>query len=83
MDEVKQTVPKDRLLVFDVKEGWNPLCKFLDVPVPDTPFPHVNDTNSMMRNNRTLCKVAFATIYVLPCIIVVIMALFCKIMALF
>jgi len=33
----------DRLLVFEVTEGWKPLCAFLGVPVPDEPFPHVND----------------------------------------
>lgn len=38
-EEVKRYVPEDRLLVFSVKEGWEPLCKFLDVPIPETPFP--------------------------------------------
>ncbi len=42
-DEVIDTVPPDRLLVFDVAQGWEPLCAFLDVPVPDEPFPHMND----------------------------------------
>src|SRR5918993_932225 len=42
---VRETIAPDRLLVFDVKEGWEPLCAFLGVPVPkDEPFPHVNDT---------------------------------------
>jgi hypothetical protein len=42
---VCETIAPDRLLVFDVKEGWWPLCTFLDVPVPEhEPFPHVNDT---------------------------------------
>jgi len=41
--EVQETVPADRLLVFDVKQGWEPLCKFLDVPVPDAPFPRSNN----------------------------------------
>jgi hypothetical protein len=43
-DEVQKTVPADRLLVWSVSEGWEPLCRFLDVPVPDTPFPHLNDS---------------------------------------
>jgi hypothetical protein len=43
-DEVKRTVPADRLLVWSVEEGWEPLCEFLDVPVPDTPFPRLNDS---------------------------------------
>lgn len=42
--EVRDSVPDGRLLVFDVKEGWEPLCAFLDVPVPDEPFPRLNDT---------------------------------------
>jgi len=42
-DEVKRTVPADRLLVWDVAEGWEPLCDFLGVPVPADPLPHAND----------------------------------------
>jgi hypothetical protein len=41
---VTATVPPERLLVFDVKQGWEPLCGFLGVAVPDTPFPRVNST---------------------------------------
>jgi hypothetical protein len=36
---MKELVPKEKLLVYDVKEGWGPLCNFLDVP-----FPRVNDS---------------------------------------
>jgi Sulfotransferase domain len=43
-EEVKRSVPADRLLVWSVEEGWDRLCDFLEVPVPDTPFPHLNDT---------------------------------------
>jgi len=43
--EVQAAIPADRLLVFDVAEGWEPLCRFLDVPVPDTPFPRTNSTD--------------------------------------
>jgi hypothetical protein len=42
--EVRAAVPAERLLVFDVAEGWEPLCRFLGVPVPKTPFPHKNTT---------------------------------------
>lgn len=45
-EEVKNYVPADRLLIFDVKQGWEPLCSFLGVPVPAEPFPHANDTES-------------------------------------
>ncbi len=43
-DEVKRSVPPARLLVFEAKQGWEPLCRFLGVPVPGEPFPHLNDT---------------------------------------
>ena len=41
-EEVRDTIPAERLLVFDVAEGWEPLYRFLEVPVPDLPFPHRN-----------------------------------------
>lgn len=41
-DEVRAQVPNDRLLVLDVAAGWEPLCAFLGVPLPDAPFPHLN-----------------------------------------
>lgn len=37
-------VPEDRLLVFEVSQGWAPLCAFLGAPVPDTPYPRENST---------------------------------------
>ena len=40
--EVRAAIPPDRLLVYDVAEGWQPLCAFLHVPVPATPFPRRN-----------------------------------------
>jgi hypothetical protein len=42
--EVKAKVPADRLIVFEVSDGWGPLCEALGVDVPDEPFPHLNDT---------------------------------------
>lgn len=59
--EVQQVVPPERLLVYNVKEGWEPLCRFLQVPVPDAPFPHLNDAaefQRMMRWRRRLAGAA-------------------------
>lgn len=51
IEEVKQRVAPDKLLVYNVKEGWEPLCRFLGVEVPvDQPFPHVNDRVSFTGN---------------------------------
>lgn len=41
-EAVKQTIPADQLLLFEVKQGWAPLCEFLGVPVPDEDFPRTN-----------------------------------------
>jgi len=45
-DEVKRTVPSDRLLVWSPSDGWEPLCRFLELPIPDMPFPHLNDSEA-------------------------------------
>lgn len=42
-EEVKRTVPAERLLVWEPKDGWEPLCEALKLPVPSEPLPHVND----------------------------------------
>jgi Sulfotransferase domain len=47
-EQVKATVPPERLLVWDVTEGWEPLCRFLNVPVPAEPLPHVNDRDTFL-----------------------------------
>ena len=41
---VRDSVPKDRLLVFQAKEGWEPLCQFLDKEVPTSPYPRLNNS---------------------------------------
>lgn len=45
--EVIDALPPDRLLVYSPREGWEPLCAFLDVPVPDVPFPRVNSRDEL------------------------------------
>jgi hypothetical protein len=44
--EVRDTIDPKRLLVFEARQGWEPLCRFLEVSVPDEPYPRVNDTAS-------------------------------------
>jgi len=41
-EEVRASLPPSRLLVFDVRDGWAPLCSFLGVAQPSTPFPRSN-----------------------------------------
>jgi Sulfotransferase domain len=42
--EVRDTIDPKRLLVFEARQGWEPLCRFLEVSVPDEPYPRLNDT---------------------------------------
>ena len=43
ISRVQKAIPEERLLTFNVKQGWGPLCEYLDVPVPEgIPFPHVH-----------------------------------------
>ncbi len=51
-EAVKRTVPADKLLVYEVGQGWEPLCEFLEVPVPDTPFPRSNDRQAFQAQRR-------------------------------
>lgn len=37
---MNRAIPKDRLLIFNPEDGWEPLCKFLGKEVPTTPYPH-------------------------------------------
>ncbi|MBN9571469.1 MAG: sulfotransferase family protein, partial [Alphaproteobacteria bacterium] len=53
-EEVRRVIPKDRLLVFQASEGWEPLCRFLGVPVPGEPFPKTNTSEEFMARSAAL-----------------------------
>jgi Sulfotransferase domain len=46
IEEVKRTVPPERLVIYEIKQGWGPLAEMMGVDVPDEEFPHLNDTES-------------------------------------
>lgn len=49
--EVQAAFGENRLLTYNIGDGWEPLCRFLDKPVPDAPYPRTNSTedfNAMM-----------------------------------
>ncbi len=61
-DEVKRRVPEDRLLIFDVRQGWASLCKFLNVQEPNEPFPNLNDTATLKAEVRKLMVVSHVVV---------------------
>ena len=44
---LKKNVPAEKLVFFDVRDGWEPLCKALGKPIPEIPFPRVNDSQAI------------------------------------
>jgi|ERR1711988_448107 len=66
VERVKEAIPADRLLVFSVKDGWEPLCKFLDLPVPEEPFPHVNDKNVIKQMTKGAKTQAWSLVLGVP-----------------
>lgn len=49
-ETVQRTIPPERLLVYDVAEGWGPLCRFLGVAEPASPMPKTNTTEDFARH---------------------------------
>lgn len=48
-EAVKATIPSDRLMIYQVKDGWDPLCRFLGIPVPAEPFPRSNSRDEFWK----------------------------------
>lgn len=53
-EEVKAAIAPERLLVYDVGQGWEPLCAFLDVPIPADPFPSENSRAAFIARVQAL-----------------------------
>jgi hypothetical protein len=60
-EQVKAAIPAERLLVWEVGEGWGPLCEFLGVEVPAEPLPHENDRETFLDRVRFGAIDALAT----------------------
>lgn len=50
---VRNTIPKDRLIEFEVGDGWAPLCRALNIAEPNHPFPHKNNRETFKLRNAT------------------------------
>ena len=49
IETIKKAFPPERLLIHSSKDGWKPLCEFLDVAIPETPYPWLNDSAKIKR----------------------------------
>ena len=78
-ERVQSVIPAEKLLVFNVKQGWKPLCEFLGCDVPSTPLPRVNvahsDTKIKISNSwkteRSVAFVIFFVVVLLAAVLVV------------
>jgi len=69
-EQVKRNVPEEKLLIFHPRNGWEPLCKFLEVPVPDEPFPRSNTRKDMSRRECCIVFVGIIQIILFPLLII-------------
>lgn len=75
IEKVKQTVPADKLLIFSVKEGWQPLANFLDFPIPEgVLFPYVNDHETVKKQMQTARFVYYRALPALAITIVILIS---------
>ncbi|PTM11735.1 MAG: sulfotransferase family protein [Bacteroidetes bacterium] len=58
IEDVKKHVPENKLLVYDVAEGWQSLCDFLDLPLPKENFPHLNKKENFHEMVKGMIKEA-------------------------
>jgi len=64
IEEIEKEVTSERLLIYSVDQGWEALCKFLDVPVPETNYPNVNDRAEQRRTLSNITMIAYFLIVV-------------------
>ena len=76
-EHVRKITPKANLLEYELGSGWEPLCTFLGKPIPDVPFPRVNESKAMeekiagvvAQGQRSIGK--HAAMYIVPLLVVV------------
>jgi hypothetical protein len=74
-EEVQRRVPQEQLLVYEVKEGWGPLCAFLGVEEPDKPFPRLNDAAEMRRRVVAMRAASLAVPAALVLVVIAVLVL--------
>jgi hypothetical protein len=62
IEEVKAVVPAEQLLIFSVDHGWEPLCAFLGVSVPESEFPNVNDRAAIKQTIKGITRGAYVIV---------------------
>src|SRR5215218_9992533 len=77
-EEVQRRVPREQLLVYEVKQGWRPLWEFLGVEEPDKPFPRLNDAAEMRRRVVAMRAASLAVPAALVLVVIAVLVLLGK-----
>lgn len=78
-ERVRSVIPRDQLLVYNVKEGWKPLCKFLGVDVPEVPFPRSNMNSEVvpsLLNSSVVGRRIFKEVILIVTVLLTLLAVF-------
>jgi hypothetical protein len=73
---VKSVVPDDHLVIFHPRDGWEPLCTALKVPVPDTPFPKVNSTEEFKARLKAIAIMVWFPVVIVATLFLLLPALY-------
>ncbi|CAH8864565.1 unnamed protein product [Trichobilharzia szidati] len=68
IEKVKRNIPPDQLLIHHYKDGWEPLCKFLNLPIPQQPYPFKNERQEIKGLLKYLRIMVFTANYAIPVI---------------
>ena len=66
VEDVRSSCPPEKLLEFSYTDGWEPLCKFLNVPIPDEPYPNLNDAVAFRRMTTAINIIGWV-VFILGC----------------
>ena len=76
-ERVQAVIPAEKLLVFNVKQGWKPLCEFLGCDMPSTPFPRANVAHSdTKKRNSQFGKTVRSVAYIIFFLVFLLAAVF-------
>ncbi|XP_020629799.1 uncharacterized protein LOC110066886 [Orbicella faveolata] len=78
-ERVQAVIPKEKLLIFNVKQGWKPLCEFLGCEIPDQEFPRQNVKGEAAKLGNAMMTDAMRKLFVIFAVFVFLISVFCVI----
>ena len=76
-ERVRAVIPKEKLLIFNVKQGWKPLCEFLGCDIPDQEFPRQNVKGELAKFLNSMITDAITKLVAVFAVFVLLIIIFC------